>query len=521
MKTYKTALYILLMLMGTSLSGYSQGITNGGFITANGGSYLTLDGSNFTLTSSTANQFTLDNLVVNKYTSLKEDSYLTVNTSLVMNDTLCLKATSGNNASLITNGTVSGAGIAEQYLIADQWHMVSPMVSSSVSGVYTGAYLYDWNEVDSILHWISVTYKNLNVGQGYFAYSLSSLPSPTTFYFDGTFNTGNVSPTITYTSGIGKGKGWNMCGNPYPSSLRWDNTWTKTNVDATVYVWDGAAGNYVNYNYTTGLGGLSNGDIMPGQGFWIKANASSPSMTIPNNKRLHTTNSFLKSASGIENILEMTISDQKRHDYCVLKLDPLGSNSFDATYDAYKLFGLPEAPAIYLIKEKEIASTSYFPEEYENQSISLGFYAGKSGEQKISFDNIDSFDENVLIYLLDKEDGSYTLLNENPNYTFVAQIGRNDTRFEIHFTTSPLEVEESIEESNKIKIYTYEDKLYLRNNSTEKVLFTVVSLLGQPLTQLELEANSSIIKPLNIKAQTLIVQAKSKNLSKVEKVSLH
>jgi viroplasmin and RNaseH domain-containing protein len=244
-------------------------------------------------------------------------------------------------------------------------------------------------------------------------------------------------------------------------------------------------------------------------------------MTIPNNKRLHTTNPFLKSSSDVENLLEMTISDKKRHDYCVLKLDPLGSNSFDAAYDAYKLFGLPEAPAIYMVKGKEIASSSYFPEEYENQSVSLGFYAGVSGEQEISFDNIESFNENVLIYLLDKKDESYTLLNENSNYSFTAEKGRNDKRFEIHFTTSPLDVEENIEENSKIKIYTYEDKLYLRNNSNEKVFFTVVSLLGQQLTQLELEANSSIVKPLNIKAQTLIIQAKSTNFSKTEKVSLH
>ncbi len=522
MKTYKTALYILLMLLGTTLSGYSQGITNTGYITGNANSYMSLSGStDMTLQSSSVDRFSLGNLTINRYTTLKDDSYLTVQTALTMNDTLVLEATSSGNASLITNGTVSGTGVAQQHLVADEWHMVSPMVSSSVSGVYLGDYLYDWNESDSLLHWISVVYQTLNPGEGYFAYALSSASSPTDVEFTGTFNTGDVSPSISYTPGLGHGKGWNLLGNPFPSAIQWDNTWTKSHVDATVYVWDGSAGNYVSYNYSTGLGGLTDGEIMPGQGFWIKANAASPGITIPNNKRLHSTHSFLKAPEKTENMLEMRVSNGKGHDYAVLRFDPVGTQDFNAAYDAYKLSGLPEVPSVYFIKGDEKASAALYPQNPDGQLVRIGFTAPDSGENTIYFDKLDSFDRDMYIYLLDKEEGSYTLLNDNPVFTFFASKGSTDNRFELHFSKTPLGTNDKVNDNNGVKVFAYQNQLYLCNNSGGEVQFKATTLLGKQLMMKNLPAHSSEHLTLPVKDQYIIVQANSGNLNKAVKVSLH
>ncbi len=522
MKTYKTALYILLMLLGTSLSGHAQGITNTGYITGNTNSFMSLSGNtDLILQSASPDQFSVGNLTVNRYTTLQDDSYLTVQTALTMNDTLVLEATSSGNASLITNGTVSGTGTAQQHLVADEWHMVSPMVSSSVSGVYTGDYLYYWKESDSLLHWISIVNKTLNPGEGYFAYAATSISSPTDVKFEGTFNTGDQSPAISYTPGLGHGKGWNLLGNPFPSAIQWDNTWTKTNVDATVYVWDGSAGNYVSYNYSTGLGGLTNGEIMPGQGFWIKANATSPSITIPNNKRLHSTQSFLKTSGDMENILEMRVSNENGHDYAVFRLDPMGTEDFNPAYDAYKLSGLPEVPSIYLIKGGEKASAALYPQKEEGQTIRIGFVAPKSGANTIYFDKLDSFGENTFIYLLDKEDGSYTLLNDQPAFTFFASKGTIDDRFELHFSTSPLDTDENVQKEDDVKIFAYRNQLYLRNNSDSDVKFQVITLLGKEIKVYCLAAHTTRNITLPVKDQYIIVQAISGSLNKAVKVSLH
>jgi hypothetical protein len=527
MKTYKTALYILLMLLGTTLSGHSQGITNNGYITGNSGSYLSLNGNqDLTIKSSTVDRFDVGNLTVDftgsQTATLSEDSYLSVQNSLVMNDSLILKATSSNVASLITNGTVSGDGRIQQYLAPDEWHMVSSPVTNPVSGVYIDDYLYDWNEVDSVLHWISVVYQTLNQGQGFFAYAATSISSPTTVNFTGSFNTGDINPTISYTPGTGHGKGWNMVGNPYPSSLEWNNSWTKTNIDATIYIWDGATSQYKYFNYNSpGTSTLPNGEIMPGQGFWIKANAASPSITIPNSERLHSTNSFLKNSNNENNILHMTISDGENEDVAFLKLDKNGGQSISSQYDVIKLFGSAEVPAIYSLKTGEKCASNYLPANLEDQKINIGIYTANAGEFTLHFDNLESFDTDILIYLLDKEKNTFTSINELPNYSFFSTKGNHENRFEILFTKSPLSVENMNTDEQKIQMYAYQGHLFLKNNSKKKVNFKAYTLLSQQILTHEVAPHSSSVIELHVRDQYILVQASSDCLNITEKVSLH
>ena len=83
--------------------------------------------------------------------------------------------------------------------------------------------------------------------------------------------------------------GWNLAGNPYPSSINWDATqgWTRTNMDQTFYVWSDSAGNgagsYLSWNTLTGTN--RNGRIAPWQGFWVKANAASPRISFSDTLR--------------------------------------------------------------------------------------------------------------------------------------------------------------------------------------------------------------------------------------------
>ena len=78
--------------------------------------------------------------------------------------------------------------------------------------------------------------------------------------------------------------GWNLVGNPYGATLDWDNnaTWTKTNINQTIYIWDPNAnagnGNFLTWNGTTGS--LGSGLIAPFQAFWIKANAPNPVLKV-------------------------------------------------------------------------------------------------------------------------------------------------------------------------------------------------------------------------------------------------
>lgn len=84
-------------------------------------------------------------------------------------------------------------------------------------------------------------------------------------------NKGTISPVITYTStGIAGDDGWNLVGNPYPSSIDW-KLLTKQNLAAFYYTYDPVTGSYI----------ADNGDnlIASGQAFFVQATAPSPVIT--------------------------------------------------------------------------------------------------------------------------------------------------------------------------------------------------------------------------------------------------
>ncbi len=124
---------------------------------------------------------------------------------------------------------------------------------------------------------------SLTAGRGLFTYIFGDIPAdsmynnafPITLEVQGQEFDGDIDFNVTYTTSADSG--WNLIGNPYAATLNWDDaSWTKTNIDATIYVWDYATSEYKTWNGTTG--DLGSGLIAPFQGFWIKANESSPSL---------------------------------------------------------------------------------------------------------------------------------------------------------------------------------------------------------------------------------------------------
>jgi hypothetical protein len=88
---------------------------------------------------------------------------------------------------------------------------------------------------------------------------------------------GEFTYPVTYT--VAADSGWNLVGNPLYTDIDWDHaSWTKTNMDNSIYVWsdsaNGGLGDYLTWNGTTGS--LGEGKLSAMQAFWVKANAAAP-----------------------------------------------------------------------------------------------------------------------------------------------------------------------------------------------------------------------------------------------------
>jgi len=522
--------YLILFLIGLAITGFPQGISNsGGYITGSSTSYLKFSGSgDMTLSGNTADQTTLGNMEVDFSSSsykltIPYNSYVTVDGNLTLADSLLLEANSSSNmASLITNGTVSGAyAIVEQHLSADQWHMVSSPVTSAVSGVYLGIYLYKWNEPDSTWAFITSTTETLTVTRGYHAYSASGISSPTDVEFAGLLNTGNQTVSnLTYNSGSNGGGGWNEIGNPFPSAVEWNSSWTKTNIDNTIYIFDGTQ--YKTWNYTLPSSGnsLPNGEIPPTQGFWIKANASNPALTIPNAQRLHSSNTFYKGGEDIQNIFNINIAGNGYIDKMSIGMHANATNDFDGTYDAYKLMGIDAAPQLYSYDANNLYAVNLLTESTVNRKVLLGMRTGADEEYTFSFEGIDDYDPSVEIYLEDKLSGDMISLHENNSYTFYANEGTDEERFILHFNPEFTGVNpESIE--SQFSIYAFDHTIYVNYQFSTSAQIQVYDLLGKEIMTANLNPDQLNKFTVNQEKGYYIVKVISDGMIKTQKVFIN
>ena len=509
MRTKKIiTLQLVIFLAGFVITGYSQGITNSGGYITNGTSSSFIEfggGGNMTLSSTTADRTTLGNVKVdftsNTYKlTIPSDSYITLAGNLTLSDSLILEASSSSMASLLmssSSASVTGAyARVEQYLVQDQWHGVSAPVSGALSNVYYNVYLRKWSEPNNIFSDITITTEPLTVTKGFFAWSASSISSPTTVNFKGLLNTGNIAVTnLSYTAAP-RGVGWNLIGNPYPSAVEWNSSWTKTSINPTIYIFVSSAGQYRNwnYNYTGSPNTLTNGEIPPTQGFWVKASASSPSpaLTFPNSERVHTSNSFYKSGKSLEDMITISVSGNGYDDQISVGLLNETTNNFDSEYDAYKLYGIAAAPQLYSYNNDTKFAVNIFPEISDNKIIPVGLEVGADGFYEISLKNLIGFDD-VPVYLEDLQAHKIVDIKQIVNYKFFASAGDDAQRFLLHFSHNEAPFVSEGTSDNNVVIYSSDKKIIIQSNEMILGDIRIYDILGQKVFSGRMEENSKEI----------------------------
>jgi hypothetical protein len=100
-----------------------------------------------------------------------------------------------------------------------------------------------------------------------------------------------------------------------------------------------------------------------------------------------------------------------------------------------------------------------YPELTENRIVPMAFQVGAETEYTIFASGLQSFDDNVLIYLEDKQEGITIDLNIQSEYTFMASPEDEGERFNVHFLKSSADVEEM----QPSQFTIFQDKKSLKN----------------------------------------------------------
>jgi hypothetical protein len=384
------------------------------------------------------------------------------------------KADATGMASLVHSTTGINATF-EEYLSEQQWHYVSSPINSATIETYFNIYLMEFDEPSGTWSYlVNPITTPLNVGQGYAAWASSALTGNATVSYEGTLNTGDITySAIDYTPASAN-TGYNLVGNPYPSSIEWNSNWTSTNVDATAYFYDGTG--YVTWNWFTGTGTATSGVIPPTQGFVIMANATGASLTFPQSERLNGTQAFYKETSTIENSLTLEISGNNYSDKIIVGFDYAATNSFDSNFDGYDFRGIEDAPQLYTMGDVEYA-VNILSTESKNMIIPVGVEVGVPGSYIIKVEDIEGFSSFEAIILEDVKENTFTELNLRDVLTFTVEMNDDAHRFNLHFKNNTVGIGNN--NTSNIHIYSYDDMVYIQQPENFTGEVSIFNIMGQ------------------------------------------
>ncbi len=330
-------------LAGISSSGATGNIQTTTRTFSSSGSY-TYNGSGAQIVG-TGLPSTVAKLTINNASGVSLSNNLEVTGTLTLT-TGTFTINSGNNLIANTKSIASGKLLMKQTITGSNgWRLLSSPISSTytdfldgiVTQGYSGAfYSTGSNPGDTVqpnvLYYLesypgtdnqrwrapSTAGTTVTPGRGLYTYIFGNIAGdsrynnsfPITLSVEGQEHEGPVDLNVTYTTSADSG--WSLVGNPYAATIDWDDNtnWTKTNIDATIYVWDYSTNQYKTWNGTTG--DLGDGLISPFQGFWVKANGTSPSLIVDEDAKTTGGSYVGKATSSRSNItpsFSITLSD--------------------------------------------------------------------------------------------------------------------------------------------------------------------------------------------------------------------
>ncbi|MFY0604620.1 MAG: endonuclease [Flavobacteriaceae bacterium] len=302
--------------------------------------------------------------------------------------------------------------------------------------------------------------------------------------------------SITITDGGGSGNGFNLIGNPFPSYITANHTAPSVSnnilsansgilAEETIWFWSQADKKYVQVNQASALiDGIKY--IAPGQGFFVRSNGVGGSFNFSETMQSHqSTDVFLRnSTTPSYSHIKLKLTNQsvdKTTDIIYTENVTSGwDNGFDAT-----LFGGDNSSFsifTHLVSDSEgqnLGIQSLSNSDFTSV-IPIGVNAEAGSEITISA-KIANIPDGLNIYLEDKVNDTFTLLDESSNYTLTLDNDINGIgRFYIHTTNGVL----NINEQNIDHISAYiSDKNNLRivgiQNGDSKL--TLYDILGKQL----------------------------------------
>ena len=391
-----------------------------------------------------------------------------------------VSSSSGDGSVISYTNNVSAS--VNRYITGSRWHYLSsPIDEAPLTLFNTNNFLWwdasmEWGGLGDYDPWKTCQNTNLTNVQGYAYYYYED-----TIAYKGYMNVSDYNFTLhKNSSGDADNQGWNLIGNPYTAILDWDAAVSggaiPVGAENAIYFFDddgtGAQSNYRYYVPSTGgTYGVGTNDVtgkIPlGQAFFIKTNTDNVTLNLNKSFRTHDTQSFYKDNS--QEFIKLQVSNNYS-DETIIRIVDDASFSFDAEYDARKVFPNGLVPQLYSTNKylNNIAINS-IPEINNNTIINLGLKA-EQGEYSISLKDFNFYRYNI--YLIDKYEGITINLNDIKSYTFFHKGNQVNDRFYLAFEEQATDIDNL---NSNISIYPNPAKNFIKiNNNGSKLTSSIV-----------------------------------------------
>ncbi len=365
----------------------------------------------------------------------------------------------------ITGGSLSGDVIMQRYIDAGStnWRFVSSPIADGtieswdddfITSGFTGSdypafpfvsiYKYDETVLGTNNNgYVGVMNSSeaIDIGRGYSIWCGDTITGTQPFIIDykGTVNTGTINFPVTYTDDPAQPAsedGWNLVGNPYPSSIDWESpSWTKAGINNAIYIWDPDAQQFASYVGGVGINGGSR-YVASSQAFWVQAN-STPTLTGTEAVKSSMDQAFLNTA-GPGNFVKASINGPGGKDETVIRFDQTASHKFDPSSDARKVFSSNQyVPSILSILDTIEYSINSMNFTAADEEVQLEVKVKGPGSYTIQL--TPEIDESLIgcIFFTDNETNTSFQLNKDTSYTCQLNPSTPLDRFTLRFGQLP------------------------------------------------------------------------------------
>ncbi|MDB5136182.1 MAG: hypothetical protein JWP37_2785 [Mucilaginibacter sp.] len=279
-------------------------------------------------------------------------------------------------------------------------------------------------------------------------YLTNTIPIAATLTATGTLNQGLITvkdwfigtPNLSYTAASPVAvRGFNLVGNPYASSIDWDNlgtSITSTSLSPFIYILNPTSKNY--RIYQSGHGGIAtdgttSSNIIPsGQGFFVVATAASPALVFTELAKTTlqppTLNIYMGTPVDYANnqyIRVQLAKDSVNSDDMLIRFSNNASAAYNASVDAPYKQGFGEVSLASLSSDHIPLAISMQPLPKVSESIRLSVSTTDDGAYSLSMKTLIGIPQLFDIWLMDayKKDS----LDMRHNTTYAFNVLKGDT----------------------------------------------------------------------------------------------